>query len=120
MEPIVEGLIITPINTPVQNAWVLRTDFLFVAGRFRGIVVKCALVLWFLHQIPLQVVKETNGVDGCACSEVGKELELAEASHLLYAVLKYLLTCRHLLAATCIRYWLIFGRSFSLFCLGLF
>ena len=53
---------------------------------------KFALVLWLLHQIKLYVVNECNGIDGCACSEVSKELELAEASHLLYAVLKYLLT----------------------------
>ena len=92
---------------------ILVSNFLVVYDKF-------ALVLWFLQQEKLQVVNKTNGVDGCACSKVGKELELAEASHLLYAVLKYLLTCRHLLAATCIRYWLIFRRRFSLWCLGLF
>ena len=53
---------------------------------------KFALVLWLLHQIKLYVVNECNGVYGSACSEVGKELELAKASHLLYAVFKYLLT----------------------------
>ena len=81
-----------PIYFPGQNVWILCAYFFFGAGRLRVVIFiqvvydKSALVLWFLHKISLQVVKEANGVDGCACSEIGKELELAKSSHLLYAV----------------------------------
>ena len=100
MVPIVQRLLMTPINFPVHNVWVTCAYFLFSTGRLR-FILKLALVLWFLHQISLQVVKEANGVNGCTCSEVSKELELAEASQLIYAVLEYLFTRL---------YWLLLRR----------
>ena len=108
-----------PINCPSTKGLVLGTNLLFIAGRERVISHRqeihfiSAVVLRRLHKISLQVVKETGHVHGCTCCEVGKELEHAEASHLLYAVLEYLLSRLVLLAATCIRYRLIF-RHISL------
>ena len=119
MVPISQGLFMSIVSFPSLDVWVPVTDVLRGAGRItvflRQVVNdKSATVLWLLHQISLQIVPETNSVNGCASGEVGKVLELAEATYLLYAVLENLLRRLYLLAATCVRYWLllVFLRGF--------